>query len=136
MDYYKENLKKLPELDDIGKLLSANAFSASAERFLSSIYDQSKKRLLSQNQMDTAKSIYNKHKNPPKRIVFDDHRKKRLVQLIDILSNVSPMSYEINTSFKQQLETKGYLSEKQMTSLRKRMLRFKRAIMKRIFGER
>jgi hypothetical protein len=93
---------------------------------------------LSDRQIEAAARAWEKIKHPPKYINFTNDQIMIMQTLFNYLKHSwmgAPHSYEFVNSLNQQLLDKKRMSEKQYAALAKKMLKIKRAIMKRVWGE-
>lgn len=129
MDFYKENLKNLPELNDLKKWIDAG----NQNDFLESIFAQASKRILSDSQVNAAIKSFYKINNPPKKIEFDAQEQFVFRVILNHLSEISPQGYDFYNSLSMQIESKGWLTEKQWEAAKKKFHRFRKALLRRIF---
>jgi len=130
MSIYDENLANLPELKDIGEWLKSNS-----NDFLSSMYYNSSRFILSPKQIFAAKNSWEKVKNPPIHVAIEDHTIKTLRFVFD---NYISRTYYNSMSFLENLlyaaEANNKLTQKQYDSMIAAFYKFRKSIIKKIFG--
>ncbi len=130
MSVYDENLVNLPELKDIGDWLKSNS-----NDFLSSIYNNSSKYSLSSKQVFAAKNVWENIKDPPVYITIEEHTIKTLKFVFE---NHMTRSYYNSMTFLENLlykaEDYGKLTQKQYDSMIAAFYKFRKSIIKKIFG--
>ena len=135
MSIYDENVAKFPELPQIGDWLKNNNHN-----FLKSIYDNSHKWNLSDRQIESASRSwgYITDGTPkPNRITVPENEAKIYRHVAD---NYLPHTYynQGQSDFLYKMidvaEVKGEMSEKQFASMFKIFYRFRKSILKKIFG--
>ena len=129
MSIYDDNLKALPELEDIKKWLDAG----NKNDFYDSIIKQASVRTLSPRQAEAVKTGADKIKNPPKRIEFDELSAKVFVKVLNYLADISPMGSDFYQSIETQIKNKKFLTEKQWESIKKKFYRFRKSLLRKIF---
>jgi len=130
MSVYDENLVNLPELKDIGDWLKSNS-----NDFLSSIYNNSSRYILSSKQVFAAKNAWEKIKDPPVYITIEEHTIKTLRFVFE---NYMARTYYNTMSILENLlykaEDYGKLTQKQYDSMIASFYKFRKSIIKKIFG--
>ena len=135
MSVYDENKARFPELDQIGDWLENNNHN-----FLRSIYDNSKKWKLSDRQIESASRSwgYITDGTPkPNRITVPSNEAKIYRYVAD---NYLAHTYynERQSDFLYKMidlaEVKGEMSEKQYESMFNIFYKFKKSILKKMFG--
>lgn len=129
MTPWEENLTRFPELEEIKKWLAAG----NKNEFYDSIVNQATKRKLSDRQIESAQRSFEKIKNPPKRVTFDDLEVQAYTRILVWLADISPMGGEFYRSIEVQIKNKKQLSEKQWESVTKKMYRFRKSLLRKCF---
>lgn len=126
-DFYAENKKKVPDLDQ---------FQSTKDNFLMSIEAQAHNRMLSDAQVEAANRKWDRFKNPPTWINFSSKEAQILIWVAENLMAAqgryaSPFIYSV----KEQIHKKGKLTQKQYAGLLSKAEHFKRSLMNRIWSE-
>lgn len=123
MTVYDLNKRDLPDLD---------LFASSNNDFLKSIHWQASQRSLSQAQIDAARRTWERI-NAPK---FDEFDRYALDLILELFVQMKGMSGygEYYYKLKDQLKKQGSLSPRQMQSLREKMVKYRKALVRRTFG--
>jgi len=129
MTPWEENVETYPELEEVKAWIDRG----NKNDFYQSIIDQAEKRKLSDKQIESVKRSFEKIKNPPKKILFDDLDTIVYSRILDLLSNISPMGSEFYMSIKNQIKSKKELSEKQWAAVTKKFYRFRKSLLRSIF---
>lgn len=129
MTPWEENIQAYPEIEEVKNWLD----QGNKNDFYQSVIDQAKKRKLSDKQIESVKRSFDKVKNPPKKITFDDLDVLVYSKVLDILMSVSPMGSEFYNSIKNQIKDNQQLSEKQWSVVTSKFYRFRKSILRKIF---
>jgi len=128
----EKNLENFPKLEAIGKWLKDNK-----NDFLSSIYNNAQKWVLSDRQIEAAQKAWERAQKGDDReyVIFD---KKRTELWIKIINDLLPASnYYNNNDFQYdmlaKIEQTGKLTLGQFAPLQKKILKYKKSILKKIF---